>query len=60
MPIWIGLYRQILMPVLLFNLFGVIFGWGLVGIWWAIVTTTVTGALACLFFVRYELKKLGA
>jgi putative MATE family efflux protein len=58
--IWIGLYRQILMPVLLFNLFGVIFGWGLVGIWWAIVTTTVTGALACLFFVRYELKKLGA
>ncbi|MBS3991985.1 MAG: MATE family efflux transporter [Erysipelothrix sp.] len=58
--IWIGIYRQILMPVLLFNLFGVIFGWGLVGIWWAIVTTTVTGALACLFFVRYELKKLDA
>lgn len=56
--LWIGLYRQIIMPFLLFNLFGVILGWGLVGIWWSIVLTTTTGALACLFFVRYELKKL--
>jgi putative MATE family efflux protein len=56
--IWIGVYRQIIMPLLLFNLFGVIFGWGLVGIWWAIIVTTSTGALACLFFVKYELGKL--
>lgn len=58
--IWIGVYRQLLMPLLLFNLFGTILGWGLVGIWWSVVLTTTTGALACLFFVRYELKKLEA
>ncbi len=56
--IWIGVYRQLVMPFLLFNLFGVILGWGLVGIWWAIVATTITGALACLYFVKVELGKL--
>lgn len=56
--IWIGVYRQLIMPFLLFNLFGSILGWGLVGIWWGIVTTTWTGAIACLFFVRHELGKL--
>jgi putative MATE family efflux protein len=56
--LWIGLYRQIIMPFLLFNLFGVIFGWGLVGIWWSIVLTTSTGALACMLFVKVELGKL--
>lgn len=56
--IWIGLYRQLIMPLLLFNLFGTIFGWGLVGIWWAIIVTTSTGALACLYFVKIELRKL--
>lgn len=58
--IWIGIYRQLLMPFLLFNLFGSILGWGLVGIWWGIVTTTWTGAIACLFFVKYELSKLSS
>lgn len=56
--LWIGLYRQIIMPFLLFNLFGIILGWGLVGIWWSIVLTTTTGALACLFIVKFELGKL--
>lgn len=56
--IWIGVYRQLIMPFLLFNLFGSILGCGLVGIWWGIVTTTWTGAIMCLFFVRHELGKL--
>jgi len=56
--IWIGLYRQIAMPLLLFTLFGDVFGWGLIGIWWGIVTTTWTGAFACILAVSYELKKL--
>lgn len=58
--IWIGVYRQLIMPFILFNLFGSILGWGLVGIWWGIVTTTWTGALACLLFVKYELSKLSS
>ncbi len=58
--IWIGVYRQLIMPFLLFNLFGTILGWGLIGIWWGIVTTTWTGAIACLLFVKYELSKLSS
>lgn len=58
--IWIGVYRQLIMPFILFNLFGTILGWGLIGIWWGIVTTTWTGAIACLLFVKYELSKLSS
>jgi len=58
--IWIGIYRQLIMPFILFNLFGSILGWGLIGIWWGIVTTTWTGAIACLLFVKYELSKLSS
>ncbi len=56
--IWIGLYRQIAMPILLFTLFGEVFGWGLIGIWWGIVTTVWTGAFACILAASHELKKL--
>ncbi|MDD2457259.1 MAG: MATE family efflux transporter [Eubacteriales bacterium] len=56
--VWIGLYRQIVMPILLFNLLGRVFGLGLDGIWWGIVFTTWSGAMATLLFARRELKRL--
>lgn len=56
--IWIGGLRQVVMPFLLFNLFGRILSLGLVGVWWGIVTTTWTGAIICLFVVKYEFSKL--
>lgn len=57
--IWIGLYRQLFMPLFLFNLLGTLLGFGLIGVWWGIVITTWTGAIACVAIVRYELSRLG-
>jgi len=57
--VWIGLYRQIAMPILIFNLLGRILGLGLPGIWWGIVFTTWSGAVAALMIARLELKRKG-
>jgi len=57
--VWIGLYRQIAMPILLFNLLGRTLGLGLPGIWWGIVFTTWSGAAAAVLFARFELKRKG-
>lgn len=56
--VWIGLYRQIAMPILVFNVLGSVLGLGLTGIWWGIVFTTWSGAVAALLFARQELRKL--
>jgi len=56
--IWIGIYRQLAMPLLLFNFLGVTLGLGLSGVWWGIVFTVWTGALGMLFLVRFELRKI--
>ncbi|NCA99283.1 MAG: MATE family efflux transporter [Clostridia bacterium] len=56
--VWIGLYRQIAMPILIFNLLGRILGLGLTGVWWGIVFTTWSGAVAAVLFARFELKRI--
>lgn len=56
--IWIGLYRQLAMPLLLFNFLGFTLGLGLVGIWWGIVITTWTGAAGMLLLAKRELGKM--
>lgn len=56
--VWIGVYRQLAMPLLLFNLLGATMGLGLVGVWWGIVFTTWTGAIGMLFLTRYEFRKI--
>jgi Na+-driven multidrug efflux pump len=55
--IWIGIYRQLAMPLLLFNFLGVTMGLGLTGVWWGIVFTVWTGALCMLLLVRVEFRK---
>jgi putative MATE family efflux protein len=55
--VWIGLYRQIAMPILIFHLLGRILGLGLTGIWWGIVFTTWSGAVAALLIARFELRR---
>ena len=52
--IWIGVYRQLAMPLLLFSFLGATLGLGLAGIWWGIVFTTWTGALGMLVLARLE------
>ena len=56
--IWIGIYRQLAMPLLLFNFLGVTLGLGLTGVWWGIVFTVWTGALGMLLLVRIEFGKI--
>lgn len=54
--VYIGLYRQILMPIPIFYLFSNVFGLGVRGIWWGIVFLTWTSVVAVYFYSRYQLK----
>ncbi|TVR31397.1 MAG: MATE family efflux transporter [Spirochaetaceae bacterium] len=53
--LWIGLYRQLLAPVLVFYLFSEAFGWGLLGIWWGIFTVTWSAAIVALWLARRDI-----
>lgn len=50
--IWIGLFRQIVAPTLVFFLCTQVFHLGLMGIWWGIFSITWGAALFTLFYVR--------
>ncbi len=52
-PVGIGLYRQILAPLVMFPLLSTTLGWGVDGIWWGIFGITWSAALATLFYARY-------
>lgn len=56
--IWIGIYRQLAMPVLLFTFLGSTLGFGLNGIWWGIVFTVWTGALGMVCITRREFNRI--
>ncbi|PKM56049.1 MAG: MATE family efflux transporter [Firmicutes bacterium HGW-Firmicutes-5] len=50
--VYIGLYRQILMPFILFHLLGTYFGLGIYGVWWGIVIINWTAVAIAFFFFR--------
>jgi putative MATE family efflux protein len=50
--LWIGLYRQIVAPVILFWSLIHVFDAGLTGIWWGIFGVTWSAALFTLFYAR--------
>lgn len=56
--IWIGVYRQLAMPLILFSFLGTTLGLGLVGVWWGIVITTWTGAIGMLLLTRFEYRRV--
>ena len=58
--LWIGLYRQIVAPLLVF--YGLAYGldWGIDGIWWGIFGVTWSAALFTLVYGKRILKKLTA
>lgn len=53
--VYVGLYRQILMPLILFYTLGTIVGMGVLGVWWGIV---IINWSAAIFTVLYTLRKL--
>ena len=48
--LWIGLYRQIIAPRIVFHLLAFTVGWGLWGIWWGISLVTWSAALFTLWW----------
>lgn len=54
--LWIGLYRQIIAPRIVFHLLAFTLGWGLWGIWWGISLVTWSAALFTLWWGARTLK----
>ncbi|MEM9235293.1 MAG: MATE family efflux transporter [Verrucomicrobiota bacterium] len=53
--LWMGLYRQLLAPVIVFHLLAMTLGWGTWGVWWGICLVTWSAAL---FAIAYGWRKL--
>jgi putative MATE family efflux protein len=56
--IWIGIYRQLLMPVIVFWVLIDVAGLGLTSIWWGIAGINWTAAIIALLFTLNKLKTL--
>ena len=56
--IWIGLYRQIVAPFILFYFLVKIFNFGLIGIWWGIFSIAWSAALFTLIYTRRTFSKI--
>jgi Na+-driven multidrug efflux pump len=56
--LYIGLYRQILAPAVVFGLALYVFKTGLAGIWWGILIINWTAAVIAVFYIRKIIKKL--
>jgi len=50
--IWIGLYRQIIAPAIVFYVLVNLLGMGVIGIWWGIFLVVWSAAIFTLFYVR--------
>lgn len=58
--LWVGLYRQIVAPCLVFWLLAFQFGWGMKGVWWGIFLVTWSAALFMLWFGGWKLSRIEA
>lgn len=55
--VYIGLYRQILLPVILFQVLGTSLNLGIKGVWWGIVIINWSATIMTYLYSRYTLKK---
>lgn len=56
--LWVGLYRQLIMPPALFYVVTQVLDIGLTGIWWGIFGITWSAALVAIFYARNVVDKL--
>lgn len=56
--IYVGAYRQFLMPLPLFLLLAIYFGWGTKGIWWGIFAANWSAAIFTYFYTRRQIVNL--
>ncbi len=54
--VWIGLYRQLIAPSMIFWLLAKELGWGLNGIWWGIFIINWSAAIFTFFYTKHYLK----
>jgi Na+-driven multidrug efflux pump len=48
--LWIGIYRQVVGPILAYQTFAFTFGWGLSGIWWGMALVTWSAGIFTLWW----------
>lgn len=58
--LWIGIYRQIVAPAIVFHFLAFTLAWGLWGVWWGIFAVTWSAALFTLFYGLAVLRRLEA
>ncbi|MDA7632478.1 MATE family efflux transporter [bacterium] len=58
--IWIGLYRQIIAPCVVFYLLAFVLNWQLFGIWWGIFLVTWSAAIVTWLYGRWTLNRIVA
>jgi Na+-driven multidrug efflux pump len=56
--VWIGIYRQLLAPILVFTLLVQYFHLGIDGIWWGIFGITWSAAIVTILYARGVLKRI--
>jgi putative MATE family efflux protein len=54
--LWIGLYRQVLAPMIVIHTLIFVFGWGLLGIWWGVCLVNWSAALFALWWGRLTVR----
>jgi len=54
--IWIGIYRQLVAPIIVFYLFAKTFDMGVTGIWWGVCFVTWSAALITFAYARWSLR----
>jgi Na+-driven multidrug efflux pump len=54
--LWIGLYRQVLAPILVIYTLIFVCGWGLLGIWWGVCLVNWSAALFALWWGRLTVR----
>ncbi len=55
--VWIGLYRQIIAPVIVFYILVKIFDFGIDGVWWGICAITWSAAIFTFIYAKAVLRK---
>jgi putative MATE family efflux protein len=56
--LWVGIYRQLIAPILVFWLLAFRLDWKLPGIWWGIFLVTWSAALFMLWFGGWKLRRM--
>jgi len=56
--LWIGLYRQLAAPAVVFWLLTRVFDWGLDGIWWGVFVITWSAALVAVWYALRQVNRL--